>query len=478
MYGYVDLDGDAAHAAEAFDQLMAQLAVTKPNQKWVTPQQLQAILRALRLDDLKAFGLSSVREANGEFRNRAFLSTPEGRHGVMAVVGGPPSAPRHLRLAPKDADLYEELEFDVPALSAAVKQVIVATKGEAGLEQLRRQSEAAKASTGVSPLGVVEALQGRVTIIVRADPTKTIALPGVPPVVIPRFALLIGVDGLASALKPLLDQSPFLVRKEEGGRAYYTPKVPIAIDGVRPVLVVDGGDLYLGSDEFFTHQCLDRAAGEGLAQNEDFQRLLRELGPEVNDVAYLAPRLISTLKLIGQPPGSPPTGPLNMLAKVLNQLPVPARPEMAVTQNLSDGVLYRARSSRSMKAQLAGGMMFNPLLAGALSGMGFNQAKANGGNGATPPAARRPPPVLTPDQRVVQNLRLLKILADAHYRRTGTDTVKVEELVGAGKVIPRLVPAEGEDYGTVELKKGQPIEVTLPDGRKLRYAPAVPGTRP
>ena len=128
-----------------------------------------------------------------------------------------------------------------------------------------------------------------------------------------------------------------------------------------------------------------------------------------------------------------------------------------------------------MKAQLMSGMMINPLMVGLLSGLGMGQAKSNAAGAANASTVnRRPAPVLTPDDRVIRNLRLLKILSDAYYRRTGSDTVRVDELVGPGRRIPQPLPVEGEDYSTVHLKKGDPIEVTLPDGRTLRYTPPAP----
>jgi hypothetical protein len=472
LYGYVDLNGDAEKVASWIEQFAAQLQLPNSTRPPVTPEQLVPILRALRLEDLKAAGLSSVREPNGEFRNHAFLSTPEGRHGVMAVFGGAPGAPHHLRLAPKDADVYEELGFDVPALAAAIKQAIVGSQGEAAFDQVRRQAETTGAAAGVSSLGIVHALKGRMTLLLRSDPTKTITIPGAPPTVIPRFALLIGLDGLGTALQPLLDRSPVLSRKEDNGRPYYTPKIPLMIDGVRPVFVVDGADLYFGSDEFFTHECFNRPEGEGLATDWDYQRLIRELGPEVNTLIYVAPRLFTTLRLMKDVPGAPKTGPFRAVANVMSQMQVPPRPLMAVSQNLPDGILFRSRMDRSLKSQMIAGIVYNPLTLALLYQVGAGQAKLKAGDATAPPTAnRRPAPTLTPDERVVRNLRLLKILADSYYRRTGSDTVQVDELVGPGRLIPQLLPVEGENYRAVHLKKGEPIEVTLPDGRTLRYSP-------
>ena len=68
-------------------------------------------------------GFSSVRGAEGSFRNREFFYTPAGRHGLLAVVGGAPAAFTRTHLAPPDADFYSENEVNLPAVYATVKDV-------------------------------------------------------------------------------------------------------------------------------------------------------------------------------------------------------------------------------------------------------------------------------------------------------------------------------------------------------------------
>ena len=158
-----------------------------------------------------------------------------------------------------------------------------------------------------------------------------------------------------------------------------------------------------------------------------------------------------------------------MLGTVFDQIAVPARSQMWVTQNLADGVLYRSRADRSLKLMVAGLAIYNPLTLALVYQAATGQGKLKPAGAATVPnPARRPSPTLTADDRVIRNLRMLKILSDSYYNRTGTEEVNVNELVGPGKLIPRLIPAEGEDYNTVHLKKGEPIEVKLRDGRTLR----------
>src|ERR1035438_10601470 len=87
-------------------------------------QDFKALFSELGLNDVKAIGLSSVRESGGNFRNRTFLFAPDGRHGLLAVLGGQPGRFVGARLAPADTDFYSECEFDVSALYDTIKAVV------------------------------------------------------------------------------------------------------------------------------------------------------------------------------------------------------------------------------------------------------------------------------------------------------------------------------------------------------------------
>src|SRR5271157_5713821 len=113
LYGYADIDGDALALASGAQVLVHQLSAAQPQLAALDRQDFKALFAELGLSDVKAVGFSSVREPDGNYRNRTFLYTPAGRHGLFAAFGGKPGRFIGSRMAPPDCDFYSECEFDV-----------------------------------------------------------------------------------------------------------------------------------------------------------------------------------------------------------------------------------------------------------------------------------------------------------------------------------------------------------------------------
>src|SRR6478609_3823704 len=113
LYAYADVDGDVLKLADSLRGLMEQMAATQPEAAPFLKQDFRALATLLGLDDIKAFGLSSVPEGDGTFRNRVFFFTPNGRHGLLAGLGGAPAPYAMLKLAPAGTDFSGESEMDL-----------------------------------------------------------------------------------------------------------------------------------------------------------------------------------------------------------------------------------------------------------------------------------------------------------------------------------------------------------------------------
>ncbi len=85
LYGYMDIDGDVAKLGDAVSEAVAKAAETNPALA-MARQDYAQIFAELGLTNIQALGLSSVRDGDG-FRNRSFLYTPEGRRGLLAIMG-------------------------------------------------------------------------------------------------------------------------------------------------------------------------------------------------------------------------------------------------------------------------------------------------------------------------------------------------------------------------------------------------------
>lgn len=479
LYGYVDIDGDIDAFADKFRGAIQELGQSIPQLAGVATWDGRPYLQAMGIEDLKALGFSSVAEKGGEFRNRFFLYLPSGRRGIFAVSGGRPGPAKYLDLAPPDADLFEEFDYDLASLASAIKQAWLKSgnkEAEARFEQgLIRGGQGA----GVSVPDLIRHMRGRFVVILKVDPAKTITLPAAKPIVVPAFRLLIAVEGIGADLQPVLDRSPFLDHRVENDRRFYVPKVGMMVESLRPAIAIVGTTFYFTTDEFFLHQSLDRPAGSGLGRNPEFQRLQNELGRDVNTVTFATPALIDQIKRI--PALNPNLDPhvLSSLNVMIAALPPARRPFMQVIVNTDDGILLRSREYRSLKPALAvmaiyPGVAFAAIAKAATApgpqvGAPLPQMSPGGpmmpGAGMGP--SRRP---LTQDQKVQRNLRILGVLARNYYRKTGNTTATYSDLIGPGKPFPDLPSVEGEDYHTIKFEKGKPVQVTLPDGRVLSAA--------
>jgi competence protein ComGC len=72
------------------------------------------------------------------------------------------------------------------------------------------------------------------------------------------------------------------------------------------------------------------------------------------------------------------------------------------------------------------------------------------------------------EKAIHNNLRMLSAAAEQHFLENGTTSASISDLVGPDKYIHELFIVTGENYPT-QYTVGEPIVVTLPDGRVLQY---------
>ena len=463
LYGYADVDGDMLALSGTVQALVKQIATAQPKASMFAKQDFKALFTELGLNDVKAVGLSSVHEAGGSFRNRVFLYTPEGRHGILAVFGGQPGRFVGARLAPLDADFYSEHEFDVSVLYDTVKSVISKVIGPDAATGFEDQLKKVGAKAMFSLLDLIQGLNGRATIIIRLDPVKNVTLPGPSPVNIPAFSVLVMVDGIGPAVEhALAARTADLEATQEGTRRLFTCKGPPPVEGLKYVLAVDGKTLYAASSSDFLHECLERK--EGLDTSASFSSSLAALGPEGNGLTWISPRFTSRLRGLGAI--NPQVNP--QLKRVFDNLtlnmPEVSQPLLSLRTNLPDGILVRSTWNRSLKADLAMFTIYNPVTVGLLAAMAipaFEKVRVN-----------------SQTMAVYNNLRMLSAAADRYYLEHGVNSTDLDSLVGPDKYIKSLVPVGGEDYRSLVFRQGLPLMLRFPDGRVISYPAAVPRPTP
>ena len=450
LYGYVDIDGDALRLADTLRGVADNVAETQP-QAAVLKQDFRQIFTDLGLADIKAIGLSSVPEAGGGFRNRCFLYTPDGRHGLLSGLGGVATPFQHLQLAPADADFFAENELDLAAIYTALRAVVVRVAGEATANTVEAQLKQAGSPAGFSALDLIQRWKGRTTCVLRFEDTGTIALPTPKSVKIPAFALLLRFDGIAPALKALLDQVPVFARSVEGTTSVYVLQMPLPIANWKPLLTIDGEALTFATSREFFDSC--HSTSPRLAQHPAFARLLARVGPEGNGLNYVSPRFFARLRQLPElnAQGDPELN--RALAFGVRSLPETTQPLVAVRTNLPDGILFRSIRPNSLKQDLAMATVYNPVTIGVLAAMAvpaFQKVRAT-----------------SADKTVQNNLRQLASAAEQHYMETGKTSATYDDLVGDGRYIRELKPVAGENYRSIIFKQGYPVRVRLPDGRSF-----------
>ncbi len=455
LYGYVDIDGDPLKVATGLQKLAEQIAIAQPMAAPFLKQDFGQIFSILGFNDIKALGFSSVPAATGGFRNRAFFYMPQGRHGLFAGLGGPPAPFAYAKLAPADTDLYGEGEIDVPVVYAALKAVVAKVAGDAMVNQLEAKLKEAGQPAGFSAYELIQSFKGKSVTILRLDPEHTMTIPAKTPFVIPSVSLLVRIDGVGGALQGALAKLPMLVHTQEGTLQIYALTAPMPVEGLRPVLAIEGTTLYLATTREFLIECQQRQAG--LDQNPDFKRAVAEVGTEGNALGYLSPRFTARLKQLSElnPQAAPETK--RVLDSIANALPVLERPIVTVRINQADGILVRSVSNRSLKQEVALVAACNPVMIGLVAAMAI-------------PAFQKVR-VASQDKAITNNLRQLAAAADQYYLENGVDSATYSKLVGPDKYVKRIAPVAGENYRTLKFKQGQPLRVRTGDGRVIEYNP-------
>jgi len=453
LYGYADIDGDVLKAVPYLKMLADTVAEQQPMAAPFLKQDFAQLLTELGLNDVKAIGLSSVSSVNGGFRNRVYLHTPAGRRGLLSGLGGEPTAFTNARLAPEDADLYAESDVDFAALYAALRALVARVAGEPMAGVLETQLQADTTGLGVTPLNVIKSLKGRVTLVLRTDAERTFTVPSAQPFTVPAFQFLARVDGLGGALDPALAKLPMFAVSQEGTVKVYAIKEASPIEGLQPVIAVDGAALYIASDAAFLKASLARTGG--LAQTPEFRSALAELGEKGNGVTYVSPRLFTQLRRLKEL--NPQLGDEGRHAfdLVLGSLPDPKQPLVAVRTNLPEGILYRARWHRSLKQDVAMVTVYNPVAVGLMAAMAI-------------PAFQK---VRTASQEkaIINNLRQLDAAAQQRMLETGTTVATYAQLVGPDKYIRTLTPVDGEDYTHMVIRSSDSqLVVTTKSGKVVR----------
>ncbi len=453
LYGYMDVDGDLLKLAANLQEVVQEIARKQPEVPEIqslATQDFVELAGILGLADIKAIGMSSVQESDGFFRNRAYLHTGPERRGLLAGLGGRPGAFQYVNLAPANASFYSEAEMDMAAVYRTVREIIARVGGEPVDQNVEAVLKRAGEAVALSLIDLINGLKGHVVMVGRIDEEKTWQ---VPQLTLPAVSLLLRVDGIAPEVEKALTNSRAFKRTDEGGLRVYALAQRSPIPDLQPVLVAEGRTLYLATNRAFFEEC--RSGQNTLAANEDFKQALARVGDTGNGLSYVSPRLTGQLRLIETLNPQLPEEPRRVLALVLAHMPETEQALISTRTNLPEGILVKSHLNRSLKQDVLMVAAYNPVTVGLMAAMAipaFQKVRAS-----------------SQQKAVLNNLRQFAAAGDQFCLEHGAERATYGDLVGPGRYIRSLNPVAGESYTELVYEMGEPLAVTLGDGRVIRY---------
>ena len=136
-----------------------------------------ALLRVTGLDAVSAMGFSSVRTEDG-FRNKTYVHTPDGRRGLLQLMGGGSKPFQVLNLAPAGSDFVIEQDLNFKTLYESVlegAEVVMGEQGKAMVQMGLKQPMPPPITFTMEK--VMADLDTKLTVIIDADPTKMVRFP-------------------------------------------------------------------------------------------------------------------------------------------------------------------------------------------------------------------------------------------------------------------------------------------------------------
>jgi type IV pilus assembly protein PilA len=289
--------------------------------------------------------------------------------------------------------------------------------------------------------------------VMRLDPQENITLPTPQQFKIPALSFLISIDGIAPSLRDSLVKMPFFAARTEGTLEIFEFRQALPFKGIQPVIVIDGSTLLIATSPQFLGEC--RAATDRLSGNPEFQTALKHVPSEGNGLLYFSPKLFSRLADIeGMNPNLPPES-ARAIGMFMRQMPQTDRPLISVRSNLPDGLLIESYWNRSMKQDVAGLAVYNPVTVGLLAAMAipaFNKVRQT-----------------SQQKAVLNNLRQLSGAAEQFFMETGRKSATYNDLVGPNKYISELRQIAGEDYRSLQFRPGATLKVRLASGQEVTF---------
>ena len=384
VHAYLSVDGDLTAIAGFVKSFMDEMRKIEPD---VPPVNVPALLRVTGLDAVSAIGFSSVRTEHG-FRNKTYLHSPEGRKGLLLLLGKKSTPFESLTLAPAGSDFVIEQDLNLKTLYESIVEGAGVQMGEQGKAMVQMAlKQPLHPAIPFTMEKVMADLDTKLTAIIDADRTKMVNIPGAPKELkMPQLSGAVLIDGLgwiANELIKVLEtmlahptERPLfakIVRNPNwvGVQLAIEPEQYSVMDAeilelfgsTNPVLVhhLPSGKLVLASGLEFADKLF--APKPGLGQDPAFLKTMKDLPMEGTALTYASPVLFSSLRQFSEKANQLSNDKEHeqddrlIVSTLINLLlPQNAQGEGRVTTSTKDGILTIANSAHSHKTSFFKGL--------------------------------------------------------------------------------------------------------------------------
>ena len=381
LYAYVSVDGDLSGIGEFIQGKVNEVRELDPRAK-IPPVDIPQVLQISGLDAVHALGISSKRIDDG-FRNKAYIYAPNTRQGLLKLFGDESKPFDVVKMAPAGTDVAIEQDLNLKVAYEVAEELMGMLNGDQGKAMLQAM---VKRPAGPFPFTlekILADLDTQVTLILDADPSWKVQLPGPKVTEIPQINCGLVIDGLgwvvdemATTLEKELKgkSAPVAIIRgtdwagfqlEEAPQARKRDKMWIALlaslGGSKPVLLhhKPSGKLVVASGRDFATKMFQEKPN--LASDLIYQRTMAGLPNEGTSMAYVSPELFKISREVfskfisNEGMGGKEAFMVNTMLNLI--FPEGLRGEGIVTTSTKEGILTVSNSSNSHKGKLAGPLM-------------------------------------------------------------------------------------------------------------------------
>lgn len=378
MYGYIDVAGDLDGLLEKIQEIYNEVAA-QSNGRMPENLDIKGIVSEIGLNKIAACGLSSVRGPGGKHLNKAYLHSPGGPAGVFRVMGDQAGDLKYRDVAPNDADLVLEQQFELRALKEVFENVMAKVQLPEGAPSAQEMLAQPVPNIDVTIGDILEHSNGRIMVVASIDESVKVPIPDAP-IEIPGIDILISLDGMGwlfekvQGMIPPEGEGPF-VREEGDGYVKYSMQVPDQGPFMfyKPVLHYDkaADRLLLASRQAYIDKCTSSDSPKLVAE-ASFKAAIDGLPQKGNAFSYISGDVARVYKQVVMDamsqhagPGGPPIG---MMEKAMDMFMGMMEEQAAVTTVEADGIYSVGKASQSMKSALLVAAVYPAAIAAALSG--------------------------------------------------------------------------------------------------------------